>query len=197
MLEGTMFPSSDLTIHLGPMFSGKSTALLRSLGTYADLGFSCLYVNSKIDSRASATGEIVSNHSRAYSSVSSKVDVIAVDSLAEVDIKDVKVIGVDEAQFFDDLLLVVDWVECEDKIVEVAGLDGSFERQPMGKVLELIPFADTVNKLKAACKECLQQNRLKNAPFTARTVQNKNPVLVGGFEYYTPLCRKCYLRLRS
>lgn len=188
-----MFPSGDLTIHLGPMFSGKSTALIRSLGTYADLGVRCLYVNSKIDSRASAQNEVVSNHSKAYSSVSSKVDVVAVEHLASVDIKKYKVIGVDEAQFFDDLLLVVDWVECDNKIVEVAGLDGSFQRQPMGKMLSLIPFADTVNKLNAACKECLKNNRFKNAPFTARLTKSKDSVLIGGSECYSPVCRKCYL----
>lgn len=191
-----MFPSGDLTIHLGPMFSGKSTALIRSLGTYADLGVPCLYVNSDIDTRAKEQNEVVSNHSNAYSKVSTKVDVVSVKQLASVDIKGYKVIGIDEAQFFDDLLLVVDWVECDDVIVEVAGLDGSFERQPMGKVLDLVPYADTVNKLNAACKECLRQNRFKNAPFTGRRTTSKESVLVGGSECYSPLCRKCYLRLR-
>jgi thymidine kinase len=54
-----------------------------------------------------------------------------------------------------------------DKVVIVAGLDGTFQRKPFGSILELIPIAEKVMKLSAVCMYCS-----KDAPFTLRTVDN-------------------------
>lgn len=84
------------------------------------------------------------------------------------------VIAIDEGQFFPDvpphLIQLVEMCERmanEHKVVIVAGLDGTFQRKPFGRILELIPLAEKVIKLSAVCMYCS-----KDAPFTQRTVDN-------------------------
>ena len=69
----------------------------------------------------------------------------------------------------------------------VAGLDGTFQRKPFGRILELIPRAEKVMKLSAVCMYCN-----KDAPFTQRTVDNCEIELIGGEECYKPVCRSCF-----
>lgn len=77
----------------------------------------------------------------------------------------------------------------ENKIVIVAGLDGTFQRKPFGRILELIPRAEKVMKLSAVCMYCN-----KDAPFTQRTVDSCEIELIGGEESYKPVCRGCFNR---
>ena len=68
--------------------------------------------------------------------------------------EDYDVIGVDEGQFFPD---VVDWAELmanKGKFVVVAALDGTFQRKPFGDILSLVPLSETVTKLNAVCMNC-------------------------------------------
>ncbi|MGV7468037.1 hypothetical protein PJI21_29075, partial [Mycobacterium kansasii] len=79
----------------------------------------------------------------------------------------VEVIGIDEAQFFDDLYeFCVAVAEDDGKTVVVAGLDGDYLRRSFGCVLDLIPVADTVTKLTARCELCG-----KRAFFTLRKTE--------------------------
>jgi thymidine kinase len=73
------------------------------------------------------------------------------------------------------------------KIVIVAGLDGTFQRKPFGSILELIPRAEKVTKLSAVCMYCN-----KDANFTLRTVDDLEVELIGGEEAYKPVCRSCF-----
>lgn len=75
----------------------------------------------------------------------------------------------------------------EKKVVIVAGLDGTFQRKPFGRILELIPRAEKVMKLSAVCMYCN-----KDAPFTQRIVDNCEIELIGGEECYKPVCRTCF-----
>jgi thymidine kinase len=73
------------------------------------------------------------------------------------------------------------------KIVIVAGLDGTFQRKPFGRILELIPRAEKVTKLSAVCMYCN-----KDANFTLRIVDDQEIELIGGEESYKPVCRSCF-----
>ncbi|KAJ2999435.1 hypothetical protein HDV02_002920 [Globomyces sp. JEL0801] len=65
------------------------------------------------------------------------------------------VIFIEEGQFFPDLLEFVKVAVDQDcKTLIVCGLDGDFQRQPIGQMLDLIPLADSVDKLKALCAIC-------------------------------------------
>ena len=101
----------------------------------------------------------------------------------------VDVIGIDEAQFMPDLLdFCKRAADIDGKRVVVAGLDGDFLRRPFGQLAELLPLADSVDKIMAQCALCGEP-----APFASRTVASKETYLVGGSESYRPCCRRCYL----
>jgi thymidine kinase len=97
------------------------------------------------------------------------------------------VIGVDEGQFFPDLLDFCDLQANSGKVVIVAALDGTFQRKAFNKVCDLIPMAEVVDKLNAICSFCG-----KTASFSKRIVDNTEIELVGGAETYTATCRKCF-----
>jgi thymidine kinase len=94
------------------------------------------------------------------------------------------IIYINEAQFFPDLLeFVKKW---ESKDIYIFGLDGDFQRNPMGQILQVIPLCDTVQKLKGKCK-CD-----KGSLFSKRITNDMNPYLLDETAYI-PLCRNCYL----
>ena len=114
---------------------------------------------------------------------------VAVDRLGELQerAKDYDVIGIDEGQFFPD---VVDW--CEEmanrgKIVLVAALDGTFQRRPFQDILSLVPLAEEVTKLQAVCMACF-----KDAAFSKRISEEAGLEVIGGADKYMAVCRQCY-----
>ncbi|KAI8524971.1 hypothetical protein RHMOL_Rhmol13G0191000 [Rhododendron molle] len=99
------------------------------------------------------------------------------------------VIGIDEAQFFDDLYdFCRKAADCDGKTVIVAGLDGDYLRRRFGSVLDIIPLADSVTKLTARCELCG-----KRAFFTLRRTEERQTELIGGADLYMPVCRKHYV----
>jgi thymidine kinase len=106
-----------------------------------------------------------------------------------------KIILIDEAQFFPDLLeFVLLAVETFKKEVILFGLDGDADRKPFGQLLECIPLADEVIKLKAFCKLCGDGTE---ALFTFCQKEKTTQICVGGPETYMPLCRKHYCEMKK
>ena len=102
---------------------------------------------------------------------------------------EIDVVAIDEAQFFADIAEKVELFCNMGKIVLVAALDGTFERKPFGKILELIPLAEQVQKLSAVCFSCG-----KDANYTKRLSDCKDIELIGGEEMYKPVCRGCFFK---
>ena len=73
------------------------------------------------------------------------------------------VIGIDEGQFYPDLITGVEKYVRKDKILIISALDGTFERKPFGQIPNLIPLCDDIVKLNAICMICGN-----DAPFTHR-----------------------------
>lgn len=99
------------------------------------------------------------------------------------------VVGVDEGQFFPDVVEFCEKLANEGKIVVVSALDGTFQRKPFGSVLQLIPMAEEVHKLTAVCKGCF-----RDAAFTRRIGSETQVEVIGGAEMYVPVCRECFNR---
>jgi len=187
--------SGYLEIWVGPMFSGKSYTLKGKLTRLKDIGFSVLIINHSFDNRSDT---VISTHS---SDKQCSLEGIKTDDLSKVHVEGYQVIGVDEAQFFNDLSIINHWVDDLKKTVFVVGLDGDFKQNKIGKVLDLIPKADKVEKIRAECHDCITQNKEKNAtasklimnaPFTYRITHDDSVVHVGGKESYISLCRYHY-----
>ena len=89
-------------------------------------------------------------------------------------------IAVDEGQFFSDLFeQVTRWLQEHHCIVIVSSLDGDSNRNQFGAVLQLIPWAEQVDKLLSICQRCG-----KDAPFTNRTCKQSDQTHVGGEEAF-------------
>ena len=176
-----------LEIFLGPMFAGKSTEIIRRIRKMKFIGKKILVVKPQIDNRY--------NEDKITSHDYETADCIIVTNLSELNVKDYNTIIIDEGQFFNDLKeYVISWVDIFDINVVVAGLDGDFQRQPIGQMLELIPYADSCIKLNALCSKCKDGT---NASFTHRIIHSNEQILIGGSDTYIPLCRKCYLNMNK
>lgn len=174
------FPGSIQMI-IGPMFAGKSTELLRRIKRYEVAKKKCLLIKYINDDRYSK--DCISTHDK------QTVFALPCDKLSMAShlVKDYEVIGIDEGQFFPDLVSFSEDAANMGKVVIVSALDGTFQRKSFGKVLELIPLAESVIKLNAVCMVCCN-----DASFTARTVEEKKTELIGGAESYKSVCRKCF-----
>ena len=101
---------------------------------------------------------------------------------------DVEVVGIDEAQFFDDTLVdVVQTLANRGIRVIIAGLDTDFLGKPFGPMPALMAVAEEVQKVHAICVKCGSP-----ANHSHRLVANDALVVLGEKDEYEPLCRHCY-----
>ena len=188
----------SLTLIHGPMFSSKTTELYRNASRCKAAGLNVLSITHALDTRSFGThaGE---DH---YENTIKLPQLRDIFSLPQY--QTCEVIIVDEAQFFNDLKdTVIHMVDMDHKQLVVAGLDGDFQRNKFGQILDLIPVADKCMKLSAICKDCLQEQRIQDrngmlhnlppATFTKRIIaQNADNIVIGGSESYKAVCRKHY-----
>jgi len=73
------------------------------------------------------------------------------------------------------------------KVVIISALDGTFQRKPFGRILELIPMAEQISKLTSVCAVCG-----KDASFSQRLTLEQDVEVIGGAEMYRPVCRQCF-----
>lgn len=101
--------------------------------------------------------------------------------------KECQVIGIDEGQFFSDLVPFCQALVKRGKIVVVAALDGTFERKPFPPIVDLIPYCKKVRKLSAICALCGEE-----AAFTRRLNEEKKVEIIGGSDLYHANCEDCF-----
>lgn len=174
--------SGKLQVIIGPMFSGKTSELIRRLLKYNVLDIPICTFRSSIDTR-SETESLVTHDNKKFANL------IITNRLMDHAniIPDYTVIGIDEAQFFDDLIEFTKMCLELDKIVIVAGLDATWNGEPFPSIVNLIPLAEKVDKLTAICARC--QNE---ASFTKRIIECNDTILIGGKDLYWAACRKCW-----
>ena len=167
----------------GSMFSGKTEELLRRLRRAKIAGLRVEIFKPSLDTRYDVQ-QVVSHDQNAIPSspVSGSSSILLMAS-------DVDVIGIDEAQFFDEgLISVVEQLADQGVRVIIAGLDMDFQRRPFGPMAELCCIADNVDKIHAICVECGSW-----ANYSYRLVAGDQQIMLGEAQEYSPLCRKCYL----
>jgi thymidine kinase len=178
----------SLEILLGPMFAGKSSAIIRMVNRYRSLGRSICLITHASDDRYSAESWLV-NHDELKIPCEKWSSLM--DHISDKDYLNAKLVIIDEAQFFKDLKQFVEYsTDHLGKDVLVVGLDGDADRKPFGQILDCIPLADKVTKLTAFCKRCGDGTE---AIFSFCNQKKTEQVCVGGAEMYMPLCRKHYL----
>ncbi|HVT86846.1 MAG TPA: thymidine kinase [Chitinophagaceae bacterium] len=166
----------------GSMFSGKTEELIRRLKRVKIANLKVEIFKPTIDVRYDET-KIVSHDTTAIQSTpvdnSQKILLMA---------QDVDVIGIDEAQFFDDQLpSVCDELAVRGIRVIVAGLDMDYLGNPFGPMPTIMAKADYVTKVHAICMKC---GNIAN--YSYRKVARAEQVMLGAKDAYEPRCRKCY-----
>lgn len=178
-----------LEIILGPMFSGKTSKILELYKQCVFSNIPVVAINHSSDTRYSET--MISTHDRQMIPCvqTDKLYNLAIDEEINRKLADCKVILINEGQFFEDLYeWVVEMVGQNKKEIYVCGLDGDFNRNKFGSILNLIPYCDKVHKLKSLCSMCKDGTK---AIFSHRMSQETQQVLIGS-DCYKPVCRKCY-----
>ena len=168
---------------MGSMFSGKTSELIRRLKRHQVIHDNVLVINSKKDIRNESS--VLQTHDKSTFECVKTNNLMSVVGSDEYYNSDV--IAVDEAQFFEGLRPFVEAALKEEKHVILAGLDGDFRQRVFGELLELIPLADDVTKLKALCMECMDGTL---GPFTKRTSSRMEQELIGECDVYRAVCRK-------
>lgn len=160
------------------MYSQKTTNLIMHINALSHSGRKCVVI--KYDADARYSDETLSSHDKlSYKAVKcSKNGLLFLLDL----INDYDVIGIDEGQFYDDLVDFCIQVQNNDKICIVAGLDGDYQRNPFESISNLIPHCTYVEKVRAYCK-CG-----KEAPYTFRTTNSVEREVIGGTEMYEAVC---------
>jgi thymidine kinase len=167
----------------GSMFSGKTEELIRRLKRAKIANLKVEIFKPAIDVRFDAI-KIISHDTNAIASTpidnSQKIHLLA---------QGVDVIGIDEAQFFDDQIArVCDELAFKGIRVIVAGLDMDYTGRPFGQMPFLMAKADFVTKLHAICMKC---GHIAN--YSYRKIPNEDRIMLGEKGVYEPRCRTCFL----
>lgn len=177
-----MMRRGRIEVICGSMFSGKTEELIRRLKRAEFARQSVEIFKPSIDTRY-AEQDVVSHEGNSIPST-------PVDSSASILLlgSDTDVVGIDEAQFFDENLIdVCNELANRGTRVIVAGLDLDFKGVPFGPMPGLCAVADEVTKVHAICVRCGAL-----AYVSHRTVDDEKRVLLGEQTVYEPLCRACY-----
>ncbi|KAK1269335.1 Thymidine kinase [Acorus gramineus] len=181
-------PFGEIHVIVGPMFAGKTTALLRRIQAESASGRRVAMIKSNKDTRYGLDSVVTHDGVKMPCWALTDLSIFKVKMGPEAYNK-IDVIGIDEAQFFKDLYeFCCNAADQDGKTVIVAGLDGDYLRRSFGSVLDIIPLADSVTKLTARCELCG-----KRAAFTLRKTNETQTELIGGSDVYMPVCRKHYV----
>ena len=181
-LTGESHRPGRIEVICGSMFSGKTEELIRRMRRASFAKQRVEIFKPAIDTRYSEEN-VVSHDQHAIQStpVDSSSSILLLSSDADV-------VGIDEAQFFDDgLVKVCNELANKGVRVIIAGLDMDFQGRPFGPIPGLCAIADEVTKVHAICVKCGAL-----AYISHRLVQNDKRVLLGEKLTYEPLCRACY-----
>jgi thymidine kinase len=172
----------SIEVITGSMFSGKTEELIRRLRRAQYAGLKVEIFKPSLDKRYSET-RVVSHDSTSI--VSTPVDNASSILLLA---GDVHVVGIDEAQFFDESIVDVCNTLADNGIrIVVAGLDMDFMGKPFGPMPALLSIAEFVTKVHAICMRCGNL-----AQYSFRKSEDDQVVLLGEKNLYEPLCRNCY-----
>lgn len=171
----------------GSMFSGKTEELIRRLKRVKFANLKAEIFKPAFDIRYDEIN-IVSHDTNAIQST-------PIDNSQKILLmsQDVDVIGIDEAQFFDDQLpYVCDELAYRGIRVIVAGLDMDYLGKPFGQMPFIMAKADYVTKLHAICVIC---GNIAN--YSYRKIPNEDQFMLGAKDVYEPRCRICYHEKRN
>lgn len=194
MPELTIYNNDDRVIHrqngtgwieviVGSMFSGKSEELIRRLKRARIARQKVQVFKPQIDVRYSLD-EIVSHSEMRHESYA----IESTNEILEKTLNETEVVGIDEAQFFNVVLVnVANELANRGKRVIIAGLDMDYTGRPFEPMPQLLSIAEFITKTHAICVKCG-----RTANYSQRTFQSEERVAVGASDKYEARCRQCF-----
>jgi len=181
-----------ITVYTGPMFSGKTQALMARLQSKKRAHKNVLVVKPALDNRYDSVDEIVvKQKTEAKFEKHAAMAAHAIKDAAELKalVTEIRpdVIGVDEAQFFSEEFTGALAGISKDVDVYVAGLDLDAWAKPFGPMPQLLAIADRVEKFTANCFQCGQDAR-----FTQKIGGSGGRIEVGADDLYEARCGDCW-----
>lgn len=174
--------SGWIEVVCGSMFSGKTEELIRRLKRAKFANQKVEIFKPKKDTRYDDV-QVVSHDENSIHS-------IPVENSTDIfqHVKEIDVIGIDEAQFFDEeLVSVCQRLAIKGKRVIIAGLDMDFRGNPFGPMPALLAVAEYITKVHAICPHCGNL-----ATHSYRLSEEAETVVLGEKDKYEPRCRVCY-----
>lgn len=181
-INGERRHQGRIEVICGSMFSGKTEELIRRMKRAKFTKQRVEIFKPAIDVRYSEEEVVSHDHNSILSTpIGSSESILLLAS-------DIDVVGIDEAQFFDEgLIEVCNTLAKNGMRVIIAGLDMDYKGVPFGPIPALCAIADDVTKVHAICVKCGALAYLSH-----RLVANEHRVLLGEQGEYEPLCRDCY-----
>jgi thymidine kinase len=174
----------EIQIIMGSMFSGKSTEMGRRMNNlrwvYGEENL--LLIKKSGDKRSGDDGKIKFHDGRLQNAIPCN----KLMDIYQTAIK-YKCIGIDDGQFFEDIIKFSTKMANLGKIIIIAALDGNYLKKPY-PILDLIPEAEYVVKLSSICRYCKSEKGAFSLYFEGEAVGN----VYGGDDLYAACCRKCY-----
>ncbi|MBK7223846.1 MAG: thymidine kinase [Saprospiraceae bacterium] len=174
--------SGWIEVICGSMFSGKTEELIRRLKR-ARIANQKIQIFKPVTDTRYHVEDVVSHDENSIKSlpVASSIDILK-------NLSEVNVVGIDEAQFFDDKLPEV----CQKLAIRgirviVAGLDMDYKGVPFGPIPHLLSVAEYITKVHAICPHCGNL-----ATHSYRFSTEEGQVVLGEKDKYEPRCRICY-----
>jgi len=179
--------TGSIEVVCGSMFSGKTEELIRRLRRATIARQKVQVFKPAIDNRY--TVEKVKSHA------GMDIDATPIQKAAEILERletDTTVVGIDEAQFLDEeIVLIVRSLADRGIRVIIAGLDQDFRGEPFGSMPLLLAFAEHIEKLQAICMVCGEPATRTQRLVNGRPARYDDPVvIVGAAEMYEARCRK-------
>ena len=173
-----------IVVYAGPMFSEKSAELITAYGRAQLAHRSVLAFKPKMDDRF---GQDVIKSRKI-----GEIPAINITNVEELKEYDVDVYIIDEFQFLNGDVTVIDDMANRGKKFFIAGLDKTAEGKPFGLMPELLAVADEVKKLTAVCVDCDREDDDDEAVISFYLGEKDKDIVIGNSEYI-PLCRKLWL----
>jgi len=184
-----------LRLYTGPMFCGKTTSMIRDAVNNSLTENKTIIIKYCNDIRYSSELFIITHSGIEFKSDTYTTIIKSNGTklmLCEIP-DDVTLIGIDEGQFYDDLVEFCTFWSRKGKSISVSALDGDYKMHKFGQVCDLIPICDTVKKLNGICMVC----KSNPSSFTVKLTDNPDIIDIGSKDKYKSACRACFYKITS
>lgn len=178
-----MVNQGKLRVYYGCMFAGKTSALIDDISKRNLKSNEFIVLKPSVDIRA-GKAVIATHDGKTHECIIFEPEMELLEFITPY----IKLIAIDEAQFFNKVILS-DLKRCLGKGIDIVagGLDKDYLGRPFGLIPALMDLTEDKVQLHAKCMVCGEK-----AEYTYRKVENKVLVLIGQSEHYEPRCKNCY-----